>query len=409
MSFETNTQEITKNSNKFRYWLLLSGLLMLISLVTAGYFFLTKPGSILSPLADSPAVLGFAHLLDKPSNKIVYGFLPYWNFKFADELDFSGLTHLAMFGLSYNLDGSIKTRESTYQEPGWRNLNSDQAQSIMTRARDQGAAITLTMTAFENQIIETILTNPEARGKCIDETVTYVSTNNYDGINLDFEYVGTPTQEIRLALTDFALELNDQLKSSNPQAHFSVSVYADSADNNRLWEIDALGEIVDHIVIMTYDFHRPSSSTAGPVAPMFGAGSLWQHDIVSLLSRHFERNSSHKLLLGIPFYGYEWRTQTNSYQSQTVSGTGQTASYRRVKDILNSEPDIQVNWNNQALSPWFNYTRNELNYQIYYEDTRSLGFKYDLVNQTEMGGIAIWALGYEGQNPEIWQQIKAKF
>lgn len=409
MSFDPHSQAVSSKPRKLKLWLFLFCISALLIVSGIGYYFWTKPNAFLSPLAESPAVLGFAHLLENPDTKIVYGFLPYWNFKFAEELDFSGLTHLSMFGLSYNLDGSIRTRESTYQEPGWRNLNSDQAQAIMDRARSEGVAITLTITAFENQVIEAILTNPEAREKCIAETVAFVEANNYDGVNLDFEYVGTPSEQTRLAFTDFAQMLSAGLKESNPQSHFSVSVYADSADNNRLWDIDALGQIVDHIVIMTYDFYRASSTSAGPVAPMFGADSLWQHDIVTLLSKHFEKNSASKLLLGIPFYGYEWRTQNNSYQSATFARTGQTASYRRVKEILSNDPNIQVNWNNQALSPWFYYQKNDLTYQVYFEDTRSLGFKYDLVNQTQMGGVAIWALGYEGPNPEVWQQIKSKF
>lgn len=407
MSLEVVANQPPPESKFNKLWLTVPvlGLVLILSLALAWWL---NP-KLLSPLVENPQVLGIGGMLaEQEDTKVVYGFLPYWNFKYEEELDFSALTHLAIFGLSYEVDGSIQTRENDYQEPGWRHLNGQQIQRIIDRARESDVQITLTMTAFSNRVMDSILLDPEARARCISETIAFVEAQGYDGINLDFEYVGSPGAEVRQAFTVFTQDLAQALYQSNPEAHLSVSVYADSADNNRLWEIDAIGEVIDHLVVMTYDFHRPASSTAGPVAPIFGAGSLWQYDIVGLLSKHLEKNPSYKILLGVPFYGYEWRTSSMAYQSPTIARTGRTASYRRVMELLADDPQIQVNWNGQALSPWLSYTRDDLIYQIYFEDIRSLGFKYDLVNQSELGGIAIWALGYEGEHPEIWEQIKGK-
>ena len=47
--------------------------------------------------------------------------------------------------------------------------------------------------------------------------------------------------------------------------------------------------------------------------------------------------------------------------------------------------------------------------QLYYDDAQSLATKYDLVNQYDVRGIGIWALGYDGSRPELYAVIKDKF
>lgn len=379
----------------------------LLILISIGIVYFLEP-SVISPLSETRKILGFGDIVEKP-NKIVYGFLPYWNFKYIDELDLRFLTHLAIFGLSFEADGSIRTRELNYMEPGWRNLTSDQAQQLINQAQANNILVTVALTAFDNESIENIISNESATQTMIEEVITFVKTYQLDGINIDFEYVGTPKTETQKAFTRMVEKLTTAVKAANPDYHVSIDVYADSAKNNRIWELEPIGQIVDHIIIMAYDFHRPASSVAGPVAPIFGAGEGWSQDIVTLLNEHMLVNPPAKLILGVPFYGYEWRTLDQSYLSQTYTGTGRLATYRRVKTLLEEKPETAVNWNNQALSPWISYSEEDITYQIQYDDIRSLGFKYDLVNQTNMAGIGIWALGYEGTNPEVWTLIHDKF
>ena len=47
-----------------------------------------------------------------------------------------------------------------------------------------------------------------------------------------------------------------------------------------------------------------------------------------------------------------------------------------------------------------------LPHQIYFEDERSLKAKLELVKQTGLGGVGFWALGYEGEDEEIWRGVR---
>jgi spore germination protein YaaH len=139
--------------------------------------------------------------------------------------------------------------------------------------------------------------------------LTHVCSQPVDGINIDVEYAGEVTQQLRDAYTAYIVATNKTLEAVDPNIHLSIDVFADTAQKKRIWDIPALAPHLDHIVVMTYDFFRSSSSQSGPVAPVFGSEkNRWDTDIVENLKLFIQQAPPEKILLGIPFYGYEWRT-----------------------------------------------------------------------------------------------------
>ena len=264
--------------------------LLILGTLTLTYLYRSP---LISPLGELKQILGFGPLI-KPHNKIVYGFLPYWNLKNTN-ISYTDLTHLALFGISYNPDGTIKTREADYAEPGWRNLTTNTTQ-IRSDAKSANVKLILVLTAFDNDTIESIISSPPATATLIQETLAFMELYQYDGINIDFEYVGkaTPTQTDNF--TNFVSQLTQATKERNPDYHTSIDVYADSINNKNLWNIAELGQLVDHIFIMAYDFYRPNSNTSGPVAPLYGGQALWRTDITTLIRQHLEINPPKNLI-----------------------------------------------------------------------------------------------------------------
>ena len=43
--------------------------------------------------------------------------------------------------------------------------------------------------------------------------------------------------------------------------------------------------------------------------------------------------------------------------------------------------------------------------QIYFENLESLRLKFNLVAESQMGGVGFWALGYEGETNEVWKTV----
>lgn len=341
-------------------------------------------------------------------NKVVYGFLPYWNMK---EVQLQPeLTHLSYFSLTIAGDGSIITREQDYSEPGYAGLQSDLLLDLSTQMINQQGGVELVLTQFNNSDIASFLQSPAAQQQLIESLDGVLLAYPVTGINIDIEPSGSGSARLRDDLTTFVTKLRTHLDTRYDSVQLSIDVYASASNNQQIWDIPALAKQVDYIIVMAYDFHRRTSPQAGPVAPLFGGKDLWDSDINQHLREFIRYVPSEKILLGIPFYGYGWQTTSRDSQSHTFPDTGATASISRVESILERRDELQVeeHWNEDALSPYISYVEDEQVYVIYYENSRSISYKLDYVNQLNLGGVAIWALGYEGSSRELWDVIERK-
>lgn len=372
-------------------------------------WYLDKKNTLFSPVSTS-SQFQFVSLISRPrssSPKQVLGFLPYWN---LDEVVFhQELTHLAYFSLTIEPDGSILSRTGNSLEPGYRTFNSSEFQNILAEWQDmpQAPELVLVITQFDKESIEQFLSDPEAQNTFFTTLDSLVNAYPITGLNIDFEPVGEISPTTRNQFTTFMANLNEHAERNYSRFSLSVDVYASAMDNPTLWDIPALAEEVDSIVIMAYDFHRRTSPAAGPVAPVFGGQQFWEKDISLYLADFITHVDRKKLLLGIPFYGYEWQTTSTAAQAPTYPNTGRTASYKYIQNLLAdpSNLNLQQWWNEAALSPYVTYEEQGKFYTIYYDDARSLAYKIELVNQLDLGGIAIWALGYEGPSRDLWDVI----
>jgi spore germination protein len=156
---------------------------------------------------------------------------------------------------------------------------------------------------------------------------------------------------------------------------------------------------------MGYDFSTPNSSQAGPVAPMKGAYSIF-----NFVSAYLERAPAEKLILAVPYYGYDWPVSSAS-QNGKVLGTPADVRIRTYAEILDNTVNTQINWDEVSETPWFSYldaTTGQTRV-AHFENTRSLGIKYDFVNDKALGGVAIWALGFDGLKHDLAQLLSDKF
>jgi spore germination protein YaaH len=342
------------------------------------------------------------------SNKVIYGFLPYWNLKKATLQP--EITHLGYFSLTIGADGSLLTREEDYTEPGYAGLQSDELLDLSNQMQANGGTVEIVVSQFNGDDIVSFLSSKPAQEKFIASLDDMILAYPISGVNIDIEYAGTNSESLRDNLSAFMKDLRTHLDTRYDSVQLSIDMYAGASTNQSIWDIAAIAPNVDYIVVMAYDFHRRTSPLAGPVAPLFGGKEMWDSDINQHLQEFLTIVPAEKLLLGIPFYGYEWQTTSRDPQSHTFPDTGSTAQITKVKELLERKDELQVEegWNEEALSPYLSYVENDLTYVLYYENSRSISYKLDYVNQLDLGGVAIWALGYEGGSRELWDVINRK-
>ncbi|MEN8253760.1 MAG: glycosyl hydrolase family 18 protein [Patescibacteria group bacterium] len=344
----------------------------------------------------------------KKQKKLVYGFLPYWNLKKV-ELQ-KELTHLSYFSLTIQADGSVRLTEEGFTEPGYSKLQSDEFLDLLQDLDKQNTKLEIVLTQFNNDSIVHFLNSEKSQDKLLETLDSVLLAYPFSGVNIDIEYSGESTDKLRSNFVNFVEKIDRHLDEKDPNIKLSIDVYGSAASRKMIWDLEQIGKHVDYVIMMAYDYHRRNSVVSGPVAPLFGGDSLWDSDITEHLNDLIDQVPSNKILLGVPFYGYEWRTTSREDRENTYPNSGSTASFERIQEILNQKEklEVQEHWNDDALSPYITYKQNGAIFTIYYENSRSLFYKLDLIEQLDLAGVAIWALGYEGDNRELWDVIENK-
>jgi spore germination protein YaaH len=239
---------------------------------------------------------------------------------------------------------------------------------------------------FNGNLAKTLLENSNNRNLLIKNILNTLKTNNYKGVNIDFENV---YYYDRNYYTLFLKELYTELKPEG----FAVtaSVPAKTSDNVKnswsgAFDYKEIAKYTDQVILMTYDEHSPNGAP-GPVASI-----SWVKLVIKYAASIIPTS---KIVLGVASYGYDW-------SSTGAKAYGIDAIYK-LAETYNAE----IKWNASSKSPFFNYKdKSGISHTVWLENSTSLSYKLDIVNDNDLAGIAIWRLGLE--NSDYWSTIKAK-
>jgi spore germination protein YaaH len=338
------------------------------------------------------------------SNYERIGFLPSWTLAKNIDIPTSKLSQIIYFGLGVTDNGElIKFKEDGYPVLEWSYFMSDEFEDVKKQARTTNTKVLIAIKNFDNQSIDNLISNKTYTKNFINQLLKIIEDNDLDGVNIDFEYVSRTDFPTGKFFNRFLEMVVTDLKKTDPNLIISLDVNAWGLTKDPAYDMVKKGQLVDQVILMGYDFNRAGSQIAGPVAPLYEQDG--EESISAAIKALIGRVPQEKIILGLPFYGYEWQTYNESYKSRTVPNTGALATYGRVQDLLNNRNDIQVSWEDETKSPWLIYKQSGLIKQIYYEDARSIAAKLEFVKEKNLSGIAIWAVGYEGGYAEPWEVI----
>ncbi|MBI2031363.1 MAG: glycoside hydrolase family 18 protein [Candidatus Levybacteria bacterium] len=345
--------------------------------------------------------------LNYNSTKDIIGFLPSWSIAKRTSVDTANFSQIIYFGVGVNEDGElVQYDENGISVAEWTYFNSSYFTKIRAEARENGTKILLAIKSFDNTTIDKIISNENATKNLIRQLVNLINKYNLDGINIDFEYITDADIEFPTSkyLNGFLEEISQNLKKENPEIIISIDVNATAVLTDNAFNMTRIGRAVDQVIIMAYDYRQQNSIFAGPVAPLYGEQN--EHSIWESVHALNGRVDSQKIILAVPLYGYEWQTVTESNKSSVIPQSGALATYKRVKEILKERDDVKKHWDNVAKSPWLSFSQYGEIRQIYYEDEKSITEKIKFAKERALGGIAFWALGYEGDDQEIFDIVK---
>jgi spore germination protein len=246
----------------------------------------------------------------------------------------------------------------------------DDYAKIMQFAQDKGIKTHASVVFMDKDGLHTLLSDSSKRQYLIAQLSQQVSQNNYDGVNIDFEYLGAADRD------NFSQFLRELKLSLGDNKQLSVALFACTKPESWLTGYDyaSVGKIADRVIIMAYDYSY-KGSPAGPVAPLW-----WVEEVVSYLKTIIP---AEKMLLGLPTYGYDWG---NGLSTTTVTA----ARLQTLKEQYN----LTESFDNASMSPYYSYVDNNgVSHQIWLENSVSLNAKLDVAQNNQLAGVSFWRIG----------------
>lgn len=333
---------------------------------------------------DNPILTTFD--VKKPE---IVGFLPYWLISKADKDYSKYITTLTYFGLTVNRDGTIqKLANLQEEEPGWTTLKKNEFKKY-------NAKQSLLVISGDDGVIGDLIADPvTSANNLVADVAPIMKENKFTDLNLDIESFMDASQSARVNFTLFVAQVTKLVKEQK-LGTVTLDLIPISLVKSKLYDAKALGTVVDRVVLMTYDYHYTGSFTSGANAPVGGAGETLEYDTETAVREAIKVIPAGKILLGIPLYGYGWETIRAEPESATIPGGSSIASVRRVADLLTSCATCSAQLDPVAREPYLIYKENDYYNQIYFENEASMQEKVAMAQKYHLGGVALWALGYE--------------
>ena len=313
--------------------------------------------------------------------KLVIGYYPHWlkDDLPPEEIDLKNLTHIIHAFAWPNSDGTL----STYNGMIDGNLNY--------QVHLSGKQILISLGGWGNSTAFSDVTgNSSLRSTFIANIISFIQQNDYDGVDIDWEYPSTLVHKENLTL--FVSELRSALDMIDSGYLLTMAI---SSGNwyGQWFDYEKLVSICDWLGVMTYDFHGTWSSHAGHNSPISSPSNCSDGSVETALSylRDQRYIPSNQLVLGIPFYGKVFNAPL-LYESFT--GVVTDLEYNEIPSLINA--GWSRLWDDYSKVPYLQ--NNDATKLITYDDSISVALKAERAIQENLSGVMIWAIGQDLNN-----------
>lgn len=324
---------------------------------------------------------------ERSLNRVVFGYLPYWERSTSAEFfRYDLLSHLAVFSWGMSSGGNLSS------PAGW----PSEWTGITDKARQSGVRLIACITEFDADEMHTVLTTYQSRINFINQVSGLIQNYDLHGVNLDFE--SPKTSDRGAVMNGFVAQIRDSLKVRFGP-YCEVSFAGPVVNWSNYWDLKGLAAACDHVFIMAYAFWGSWSTTTGPNSPLEGSGICIRKSLEEDYKQAIDTYPD-RIVLGIPYYGHKWISQSGEEGSAVISG-GSSIFYSSAASTYQT---WGRKWSSRYQVPWTGWYNGGWT-QIWCDDAQSLGLKYDMTRDKNIGGTGMWALAYDEPYKHLWQAL----
>ncbi|HEU4422743.1 MAG TPA: glycosyl hydrolase family 18 protein [Pilimelia sp.] len=328
---------------------------------------------------------------DTAPRRIVNGWLPYWS------------TTESLNSVTSSADLWAEASPFWYQATGATTITRHTGAgdpAVVQALRGRGIKVIPTVTESLNcTAMAAMLGNATQRAAHVQTLVALVTTNGYDGIDLDYESMNfgcttaTDRTNLRARFVTLVRELGAALDGHGSLLSVTVGPRTRNDDPNwAVFDYAGIAPAADRVRIMTYDYHWRGGSP-GAVAPVPWVNSVLAYAVTVI--------TPSKIEAGVPLYGYDWPadpTQPDGY------GTATSRTYAQA-EALRVQYGAARQWSSTDGAPYFTYTANGVRHLVWYNDVDATKTKMYFIERYGLRGLAFWAVGAE--DTRQWGSLRA--
>lgn len=329
---------------------------------------------------------------DEPEKaKVFVGYL----FGPPRDLDFSLYTHLCHAFVTAGPDGKLNANRGVPNR------------ELTAQAHEAGVKVLASLGGWGwDEQFAAIVSNPEAEARYVDAVVKLVDENDYDGVDLDWEYPDT-AEEVkgfeRLVRT-FRSRL-DAIGEAKGRPMLVTMAASSNMETLNWLDPKFLLETMDWVNVMTYDYAGEWSDRAGHNAPLFGS-SKWgvknPRSLAATMTHLVEKRGmpADHLAVGLPLYGRGFNVpepyaSTKDAPKKRLPG----GSYQAIPDLI--KQGWTRSWDDETKTPWL--TAPDGSAVIGYDDAESIRLKTEWAMSKGFRGVFFWQVNGDrlpdGSNP----------
>lgn len=292
------------------------------------------------------------------------------------------LTYLAPFSFQAQRDGSLK--EPLLNDfPAIATANNVVLMMVITNQEED---------QFSDELGRILLNDTTVQNRFLDNIVATAQKYGFKDIHFDLEYLRPADRE---AYNTFLRKARERFKAQGWLISTALAPKTSAEQKGEWYEAHdyrAHGEIVDFVVIMTYEWGY-SGGPAMPVSPIGPVREVIEYALTEM--------PASKIMMGQNLYGYDWTLPFE--QGTTAEALSPQAAIQRA-----AENNVPIQYDYEAQAPFYFYNDGEgRRHEVWFEDARSIQAKFNLMRELNLRGMSYWKLGLSF--PQNWLLIVENF
>lgn len=237
-------------------------------------------------------------------------------------------------------------------------------------------------------LLQFMISSQQTRSKFIESVVKLLPMYGFDGFDVAWLY---PTSKDYF--TVFLRDLKVELEKNH--LILTASVSGASPVIKKMYDIHAIGQILDFINVISYSFHGPWETVTGHNSPLYDRNGDQLSVTDAAETWHKNGVPKNKIVLGLASFAHGWTLSSNR------TDVGSSASGPSIRLPFTQEPGVASYYELCKLPDKDTvrfYDENQQNMYLIYNQT--FWFSYD--NKTSFNSKLQWIEGNRFRGVNVW-------